>query len=138
MCSRRSPHREPPASCSRTGARIGRALAAALPGAPLEVRDYGALGGESFDLVVNATSAGLSAGASSGLPWPPAGVLAPGVLAYDMVYGRDTLFLAQARAAGARARDGSGMLVEQAAESFFIWRGVRPDTRKVLAALGAG
>ena len=52
-----------------------------------------------------------------------------------MVYGRDTPFLAAARAAGARACDGLGMLVEQAAESFFIWRGVRPLTQPVLEAL---
>ena len=54
-----------------------------------------------------------------------------------MVYGRDTPFLALARAAGARACDGSGMLVEQAAESFLLWRGRRPDTAPVLAALRA-
>jgi len=52
-----------------------------------------------------------------------------------MVYGRDTPFLAAARAAGARASDGLGMLVGQAAESFFIWRGVRPETAGVLARL---
>jgi shikimate dehydrogenase len=55
-----------------------------------------------------------------------------------MVYGRDTPFLSYARAAGVRASDGAGMLVEQAAESFLVWRGVRPDTRAVLAALRKG
>ena len=64
-------------------------------------------------------------------------MFAPGALAYDMVYGRDTPFLAAARAAGAATADGLGMLVEQAAESFLFWRGVRPDTRAVLAALRA-
>jgi len=59
------------------------------------------------------------------------------MLAYDLVYGRDTQFLAAARAAGARACDGLGMLVEQAAESFFVWRGIRPDARPVLAKLRA-
>jgi shikimate dehydrogenase len=57
------------------------------------------------------------------------------MLAYDMVYGRDTPFLAAARAAGARTSDGLGMLVEQAAESFFVWRKVRPPTRPVLDKL---
>jgi len=95
--------------------------------------DYEALPGESFDLVVNATSAGLT----GELPPLPAGLFRFGGLAYDMVYGRETPFLAFARAAGARAHDGAGMLVEQAAESFFIWRGIRPDTRPVLAALRA-
>jgi len=65
-------------------------------------------------------------------------VLGGRTLAYDMVYGRDTPFLAAARAAGARASDGLGMLVEQAAESFFIWRGVRPETAGVLARLRGG
>jgi shikimate dehydrogenase len=55
-----------------------------------------------------------------------------------MVYGRDTPFLAAARAARARACDGLGMLVEQAAESFFLWRGVRPKTGAVLRKLRAG
>jgi len=95
---------------------------------------YDEFGGESFDLLVNATSAGLAGQA------PPlaAAAFAPRALAYDMVYGRDTPFLALARAAGAAAHDGSGMLVEQAAESFFVWRGVRPDTAPVLAALRSG
>ena len=84
-----------------------------------------------FDLVINATSAGLADEA----PTLPAGVLARARLAYDMVYGRDTPFLAAARAAGVTASDGTGMLVEQAAESFFVWRGVRPDTAPVLREL---
>jgi shikimate dehydrogenase len=95
---------------------------------------YQALQGQAFDLLVNATSAGLANEA----PGLPASVFRAGALAYDMVYGRDTLFLAQARAAGARTSDGLGMLVEQAAESFFIWRGVRPDTRPVLERLRGG
>lgn len=95
---------------------------------------YSDLRGEQFDLLINATSAGLADEA----PPLPAGVFAPGALGYDMVYGRDTPFLAQARAAGAAAQDGSGMLVEQAAESFLLWRGLRPDTAPVLAALRGG
>ena len=92
---------------------------------------YGAVPREPFDLVINATSAGLSDEAP---PLPP-GVLGKDVLAYDMVDGRDTPFLAAARRAGARTCDGLGMLVEQAAESFFIWRGVRPQTRALLETL---
>jgi shikimate dehydrogenase len=92
------------------------------------------LAGAAFDLLINATSAGLAGEAP---PLPP-GVFAAGALGYDMVYGRDTPFLALARAAGAAACDGSGMLVEQAAESFLLWRGVRPDTAPVLAALRKG
>ncbi|OGA73741.1 MAG: hypothetical protein A3G81_28185 [Betaproteobacteria bacterium RIFCSPLOWO2_12_FULL_65_14] len=107
------------------------ALAQRFPG--VRACGYEALSGERFDLAVNATSAGL-AGES---PRLPRGVLRPGMLAYDMVYGRDTPFLAAARAAGARACNGLGMLVEQAAESFFLWRGVRPDTRSVLERLRA-
>ena len=92
---------------------------------------YADLRGEQFDVLINATSAGLSDEA----PALPADAFAKNALAYDMVYGRDTPFLALARAAGAAAHDGSGMLVEQAAESFLVWRGVRPDTAPVLAAL---
>jgi len=112
---------------------VGRAqaLAARFPG--VRASGYGALTA-GFDIVVNATSAGLQGAA----PPLPAGVLGPGVLAYEMVYGRDTPFLAAARAAGARACDGLGMLVEQAAESFFLWRGVRPATAPVLERLRRG
>lgn len=94
-------------------------------------RAYSALAGMRFDLLINATSAGLE----GAMPALPEGVLAPGALAYDMVYARRTPFLDYAQARGARVSDGLGMLVEQAAESFFIWRGVRPETAAVLQAL---
>jgi len=108
-----------------------QALAARLAGFDVTACGYESLAGQSFDLVINATSAGLE-GAVAPLP---EGVFARGGLAYDMVYGRETPFLALARAAGVEVCDGTGMLVEQAAESFFLWRGVRPDTAAVLAAL---
>lgn len=106
-----------------------REVAARFPGA--SACGYDALKRERFDIVINATSAGLA----DDSPPLPEKLLGKGVLAYDMVYGRDTPFLAAARSAGATACDGLGMLVEQAAESFFIWRGVRPATRPVLAKL---
>ena len=89
------------------------------------------LAGRSFDLVINATSAGLS---DAPLPLPT-GLFASSGLAYEMLYGRETHFMAQARAAGCRVADGLGMLVEQAAEAFLLWRGARPVTGPVLAAL---
>ena len=92
---------------------------------------YGELAGESFDVVINATSAGLA----GDMPALPAGIFASGALAYDMVYGRSTPFLEFAARQGARCADGLGMLVEQAAESFHVWRGVRPDTHGVIALL---
>ena len=92
---------------------------------------YAALAGERYDLVINATSTGLG----DMMPPLPPDVFAPAALAYDMVYGRQTPFLKFAAGRGARPADGLGMLVEQAAESFFIWRGVRPDTGPVLAML---
>ena len=92
---------------------------------------YEALQGRAFDLVVNATSAGLTGAA----PPLPEGIFAPGALAYEMVYGRITPFMEFARGCRARVADGLGMLVEQAAESFFIWRRVRPETAPVIARL---
>jgi shikimate dehydrogenase len=88
---------------------------------------------ERFDIVLNATSTGLS---GDGLPLP-APIFGPRTLAYELFYGRGlTPFLRQARAAGAgRLADGVGMLVEQAAEAFAWWRGVRPRTRPVIASL---
>jgi shikimate dehydrogenase len=85
-----------------------------------------------FDVVINATSASLSAD----LPPVPASVFAPGTLALDMMYGnKPTVFMEFAARHGAAVRDGLGMLVEQAAEAFAIWRGVRPDTADVLASM---
>jgi len=108
---------------------------ARLPGCAVDVKPHGMgfadLAGRQFDLVINATSAGLS---DAVLPTPTF-VFGPHCVAYEMVYGRETPFMLQARAAGARVADGLGMLVEQAAEAFFIWRGVRPLTAPVLAAL---
>jgi shikimate dehydrogenase len=109
-----------------------RALAARFP--PASASGYDELAGQAFELVINATSSGL-AGEAIQLP---VGVLRKEALAYDMVYGRDTPFLQAAREAGAYASDGCGMLVEQAAESFLIWRGMRPDTTAVLKQLRAG
>jgi shikimate dehydrogenase len=88
--------------------------------------------GQGFDLVINATATSLQA---AGVP-VPAGVLRPGALALDLMYGPAAQgFLDWAAAAGAHGRDGLGMLVEQAAGAFEIWRSVRPDTAPVLAAL---
>jgi len=88
---------------------------------------------QGFDLVLNATSASLSAEA---LPLP-AHAFKPEGLAYDMVYGKGlTPFLRQAQQAGVRRlADGVGMLVEQAAEAFAWWRGVRPATKELIQRL---
>ncbi len=90
---------------------------------------------DRFDIAINATAASLSGAA----PALPAGLLAHAALAYDMVYSRDgTPFMRRAREEGAAVvADGLGMLVEQAAESFFLWRGVQPPTAAVLADLRA-
>ncbi|RIZ40931.1 shikimate dehydrogenase [Pseudomonas putida] len=99
----------------------------------LRISRYEALEGQSFDIVVNATSASLTAD----LPPLPADVLGEAALAYELAYGKGlTPFLRLAREQGqARLADGVGMLVEQAAEAFAWWRGVRPDTRAVIDQL---
>ncbi|MBY0453636.1 MAG: shikimate dehydrogenase [Burkholderiaceae bacterium] len=85
-----------------------------------------------FDLVINASASSL---AGDAVP-VPASVLRPGSLAYDMMYGPAAQgFLEWAGQHGAQARDGLGMLVEQAAEAFALWRGVRPPGAQVLAEL---
>ena len=87
-----------------------------------------------FDVLVNATAAGMK-----GEPPPfPSSLIGPQSFCYDLVYSQnDTPFVTWAKSHGARcAVQGWGMLVEQAAESFYIWRGVRPDTRALLRQLG--
>jgi shikimate dehydrogenase len=86
-----------------------------------------------FHLVINATAASLA----GELPPLSPRIFTAATLAYDMMYGRDTPFLAFARKHDAATADGLGMLVEQAAEAFFMWRGIRPDTAPVIAALRA-
>ena len=113
----------------------GRAGELAAQFADLGPVRAGAVAGTSFDLIVNATSAG----AQGELPDVPASCVGPHTLCYDLAYADTaTPFVRWARELGAaRALMGLGMLVEQAAESFLLWRGMRPDTAPVLAALGA-
>lgn len=94
------------------------------------------LAGREFDLIVNATAAGLH----GEVPPLPDDCLAAGGWTYDMMYGNEpTAFVQWGRAHGAaRALDGLGMLVEQAAEAFWLWRRVRPDTEAVIRLLRAG
>jgi shikimate dehydrogenase len=101
----------------------------------LEGGGYDDLGADAFDVVINATSASLSATA---LPLTASAFAADG-LAYDMVYGKGlTPFLRLAQQAGVRQlADGAGMLVEQAAEAFAWWRGVRPETRAMIARISS-
>lgn len=94
---------------------------------PVSALTFGQLD-RTFDVIINATSASLS----SDLPPLPDAVFGPDTLAYDMMYSaQPTIFMQHAAQRGAHVRDGLGMLVEQAAESFQIWRGVRPETASV-------
>lgn len=99
----------------------------------IRASEFGALH-ERFDIVINATSASLAADVP---PVSPA-LFDAGTFAYDMMYGKEpTVFMRFAAQHGAAVRDGLGMLVEQAAESFYVWRGVRPGTAAVFAELRA-
>jgi shikimate dehydrogenase len=95
---------------------------------PLRATSYESLSSQAFDTVINATSTGLT---DTALPIPNT-IFAKDCLAYDMMYGRETPFMKQARENGAQVVDGLGMLVEQAAEAFYIWRGVHPETQSVI------
>ena len=96
---------------------------------------FEALAGQQFDVVLNATSASLS----DQLPPLPADLLAANACCYDLAYGNQpTSFVKWGLAQGAaQSLDGLGMLVEQAAEAFCIWRGVRPATAELIALLDA-
>jgi shikimate dehydrogenase len=83
---------------------------------------------QAFDIIINATSAGLT---DTALPIPDS-IFAKGSLAYDMMYGRETPFIKQANANGATVADGLGMLIEQAALAFKVWRKVKPHTSPVI------
>jgi shikimate dehydrogenase len=121
---------------NRTRAKAGHLVArhaalAAHQQVELGLQELEELKGK-FDVVINASSSSLSAGA---VP-VPASILKPNTLAYDMMYGDSAQgFVRWAHAHGAVARDGLGMLVEQAAEAFLIWRGVRPPSCQVLDEL---
>lgn len=98
----------------------------------IEARSFAELAGQTFDLVINATSSGLSNEKMT----LPAGLFAENSLAYDMMYGRETPFMAYARQEKVEnIADGLGMLVEQAAEAFYSWRKVRPLTLPVIKQL---
>ncbi len=118
---------------NRTAVRAYALAASFADLGPVRGAGFEELGGPPFDLIINATSASLSGEVP---PIPPATV-GPQTVCYDLAYGRPaTAFLAWAKRCGcARAHQGLGMLVEQAAESFRVWRGVRPQTAPVLAAL---
>lgn len=124
--------------CNRTATKAEALVAqhadlAALQKVELLARSLQAVEGD-FDIVINGTAASLQ---GAGIP-VSASVLRPGSLAYDMMYGpAAAAFLDWAAAHGATGRDGLGMLVEQAAESFALWRGVRPPSAQVLAELRA-
>jgi shikimate dehydrogenase len=100
---------------------------------PIEPMPFEALAGERFDIVINGTAASLA----GEVPPLPAGIFEHGGLAYDLMYAdQPTPFMDWAAAQGAaRIADGLGMLVEQAAESFHLWWGVRPETAPVIETL---
>lgn len=121
---------------NRTEARAHELAAAFEDGGPVHACSLEDIPDEPVDLIVNAISAGLSGRVIA----PPPKTVGAATACYDMVYSREaTPFIRWAREHGARfAADGLGMLVEQAAESFYVWRGVRPETQPVLERLSDG
>jgi len=119
-------------------AEKARELADELQDEAVEVKGCGLdeLAGMQFDLIINGTAAGLQ----GKIPQIPGDCLAPGGWVYDMMYASEpTAFVRWGQVHGAeKALDGLGMLVEQAAESFRLWRGVKPETGEVIEALRQG
>lgn len=100
----------------------------------IEVVSYTQISNESYQLIINATAAGLS----QQLPPIPASLLNPAGVCYDMMYNlnKATDFVEWSTSRGVKhSFDGLGMLIEQAAEAFYLWRGLRPDTSKIMAIL---
>ena len=120
---------------NRTHARAEELVSTFSGAGPVSAVVPGALAGQRFDIVINATSIGLGSEVPRDL-WP-SGLFGPGALGYDLVYANATTpFIAWAIEQGAtRTADGLGMLIEQAAESFALWRGVRPETGPVFALM---
>jgi shikimate dehydrogenase len=121
---------------NRTAAKAVELAATAVGAGPVDGCGLPELAGRRFDLVINGTAAGLQ----GEVPTIPDDCLADGAWVYDMLYGAEpTTFVRWGLAHGAaKALDGLGMLVEQAAESFLLWRGVHPDTAPVIEALRRG
>ena len=103
--------------------------------AKIKAGEFNLFNNQPFDVVINATSTGLT----DDLPDISVNNFATNALAYDMMYGRETKFKKLAEESGKQVKfaDGLGMLVEQAAEAFYSWRGVRPDTQAVIQMLNA-
>lgn len=118
---------------NRTVTRAEELATAFVNLGPVQASGFEPLTDQQFDVVINGTAASLQ----GEVPPLPDGILAPEAVCYDMMYGREpTPFLRWATGAGAgQSLDGLGMLVEQAAESFYLWRGIRPLTAPVIAAL---
>ncbi len=116
---------------NRTVAKAQQLAAHFAPYGSIAAYAYEDLMGLQFEVVINATASGLS----HELAPLPASIFAPDALAYDMMYGRETPFMQFAKQHGAQVADGLGMLVEQAAQAFFMWRGVLPATAAVISQL---
>jgi shikimate dehydrogenase len=120
---------------NRTASKAKELAAVFAPLGNISAGGFDELGGETFDIVINATAASLQ----GEVPPLPRGIFAPGALAYDLMYGdAPTAFMQWAQRHGAaRVSDGLGMLVEQAAESFLLWHDRRPETAPVITSLRA-